>query len=169
MMRTLTVFLVVAAFAMSAGAAEAPKLSASALQVAAVGAEEGVVLPLEFRVALYENLISQTRKTGRFAHVYRDGEKPADPANTVTLRCMVTGFKEGSARKREVTTVAGATKIKVHVEFVDGTGKVLLAREVDGNVYFLGENLRATFNFSKSVAKIVKESFAPPSTATAKK
>ena len=164
-MRKLAVVLLIATLAISAAAADTSKISTSALQVAGVQAEGGVQLPLEFRLALYENMISQIQKTGRFPHVYRDGEKLADAANTVTLRSTVTGFKEGSARMRQVTTVAGSTKIKVQVEFVDGAGKVLLTREVDGNVYFMGENLRATYNFSKAVAKIVKDTFAKPSAA----
>jgi hypothetical protein len=164
MIRRLAILSLIIAcvFALAAGAADTSKFSASALQVAGVSAEDNVTLPLEFRVALYENMIEGISKTGRFAHIYRDGEKPADPSTTVTLRSTVTGFKEGSARARQVTTVSGATKIKVHVEFVDGSGKVLLARDVDGNVYFMGENLRATYNFSKSVAKIVNDSFQKP-------
>lgn len=164
MMRRLFVLIFAVTFAIAAFAGDAPqpRLSASALQVAAVQSEEGITLPAEFRVALYENMISQITKTGRFTHVYRDGEKPADPPTTVTLRSTVWGFKEGSARMRQVTTVAGATKIKVRIQVVDNAGKTLLERSVNGNVYFLGENLRATYNFSKSVAKIIQDSFAKP-------
>lgn len=137
----------------------AHKLTFPTLQVASVQADEGIVLPAEFRVALYENTIREVEKTGRFERVYRDGETPADPARTAILRTTVTGFKEGSARMRQVTTVTGATKIKVKVQFFDQAGTLLIDREVDGNVYFLGENLRATYNFSKSVARVVKDAF----------
>jgi hypothetical protein len=157
--RVLLFFLLAFLVSTAALAADTPKLKASAIQVMGVTADEGIVLPAEFRVALYENMINQITKTKRFAQVYRDGSTPADAASTLTLRSTVTGFKEGSARMRQVTTVTGSTKIKVHLEFVDSTGKVVLEKDVNGNVYFMGENLRATYNFSKSVGKIVKDSF----------
>jgi len=161
MTRRLLLLSLLALLALPLAAQEKAKLKAAALQVKGVTADEGIVLPAEFRVALYEHMIAQITKTGRFAQVYRDGATPADPANTLTLRSTVTGFKEGSARMRQVTTVTGATKIKVHLEFVDAAGKVVLEKYIDGNVYFLGENLRATYNFSKSVARFVRNSFEP--------
>lgn len=155
----IVLLLLLSAAACFAQTPESHKLRFPTLQVASVQAEQGIVLPAEFRVALYENTIREVQKTGRFERVYRDGETPADPAKTAVLRMTVTGFKEGSARMRQVTTVAGATKIKVQVQFYDQQGTLLLDREVDGNVYFLGENLRATYNFSKSVARVVKDAF----------
>ncbi len=142
-----------------APAAKPAKLSASAIQILAVESDE-VKLPAEFRMALYENLIEEIRKTGKFGRVYRDGERGAgDVADLVTLRSTVRGFKEGSARARQVTTVAGATSIKVHVQLAARDGRALLERDVQGNVHFFGENLRATYNFAKGAAKLIRENF----------
>jgi hypothetical protein len=164
MTRRSLLFLVLVMALAAAGTAQAqkgkgPKFSATAIQVHYVSAAD-LRLPPEFQVALYENLIEEIRKTGKFQRIYRDGEKGADEAkDLVALRSTVTGFTEGSARARQVTTVAGATKIKVHVQMSTPDGRMIVDRDIDGNVHFFGENLRATFNFAKSVAKIVRENF----------
>ena len=65
-----------------------------------------IKLPAEFQVALYENLIHELEKHGKFQRVYRDGDRDAsrDP-ELVVLHSSVRGFKEGSERARQVTTV----------------------------------------------------------------
>lgn len=152
-------FLIAGWGATLAQAQRAEKFKASAIQIFAVESDE-VKLPPAFEMALYENLVEQVRKTGRFERIYRDGESgAADEANLVTLHSTVRGFKEGSERLRQVTTVAGATSIKVHVRIADRSGQLLVERDVTGKVVFFGENLRATHNFAKSVAKIVRQNF----------
>jgi hypothetical protein len=68
-------------------------------------------------------------------------------------------FKEGSQKKREVTTVAGSSSIKLKVHITDYTGRTLVDRDVEGKVRFFGENLNVTYDFSKKVATIVRETF----------
>jgi hypothetical protein len=60
---------------------------------------------------------------------------------------------------REVTTVAGATSIKMKIQFSSRDGKILLEKDVEGKVRFYGENLRATSDLAKKVAAVVKETF----------
>jgi len=140
-------------------------LRASAIQIEQIQSED-VKLPMEFQMSMYEHVIEEVSKTKRFAHVYRDGNRDAASApDLVTLRCIVTGFKQGSAMERQVTTVAGATSITVHLEFTDKNGQKLLQNDVKGNVRFFGENLRATYNFSKQVAGVVRQNFAPTTPA----
>lgn len=135
------------------------KFSASAIQILQVQSDE-VRLPPAFQMALYENLIQEIQKTGKFQHVYRDGDSGArDVPDLVTMHSTVMGFKQGSARARQVTTVAGATSIKVLVQIATRDGRMLVARDVEGKVHFFGENMRATFNFAKNVAKVVNQSF----------
>jgi hypothetical protein len=117
-------------------------------------------------MALYENVIEQVDKTKRFQHVYRDGEMNAMNApDLVTLRCTVTGFTKGSAMARQVTTVAGATTIAVHMQFTDKDGKRLFENDAKGQVRFFGENLRATYDFGKKVGAVVRENFVATSPA----
>jgi hypothetical protein len=135
------------------------KFSATAIQIAKIESEE-VKLPAEFQMALYENLIDEVRKTGKFQRIFRDGERGAqDLKDLVTLRSTVRGFKEGSARARQVTTVAGATSIKMRLQIAARDGRLLVDRDIEGKVRFFGENLRATHNLAKAVAKIISQTF----------
>jgi hypothetical protein len=158
----LAFFAAALLFAGSARAKGEPrpqKISASAIKIVPVQSDE-VKIPAEFQMALYEHLIEELQKSGKFQHVYRDGDKAAsDGADVITLRGNVTGFKQGSERKRQVTTVSGATSITIHCQFVDRSGAVKLERDITGKVRFLGGNLRATYDFAKKVAKVVDESF----------
>jgi len=135
----------------------APKINASSIQILLVDSKE-VTLPAEFQIALYENLIAEIQKTGKFQHVYRDGDRGAiDAQDLAVLHSTVHGFKKGSERERQVTTVAGATSINIHCQITDKAGKSLLERDVTGKVRFFGGNLRATYDFAKKVAQIVRE------------
>jgi hypothetical protein len=137
----------------------AKKLSASAIQIEPV--ENGdVALPPEFRVAVYEHLLTEVSKSGKFQHVYRSGDRAAgDLPDLVILRMKTKGFKQGSERTRAVTTVAGATSLDLGVQITGRDGKVLVDRDLTGKVRFIGGNLRATYDFSKKVAKILEQSF----------
>jgi hypothetical protein len=121
-----------------------------------------VELPAEFQVSLYENLVQELQKKGGFPHVYREGDKnSADTSNLIVLHSTVRGFKEGSERVRQVTTVAGATSISVHCEFTDKSGHVLLARDISGKVRVFGGNLKATYDFAKKAANVTHQNFSP--------
>src|SRR4051812_17989182 len=113
---------------------KAPKIEAANIQVMRPTTDE-VRLPDDFRMAIYEKVVANLEKSGRFQHVYRDGETPSDDAKKLGLvkaEIIVWGFKEGSARKRQVTTVMGETKINVRVRATDETGKELMNRNVQG-------------------------------------
>ncbi len=143
---------------LSAQAQKPAKTVPSAIQILAI--EDGdVKLPAEFEMALYENLVTAVEKTRKFQQVYRDGDRNAAAADLAFLHTSVQGFKEGSARKRQVTSVAGTTSIKVHVQIATRDGKQLLDRDVEGKVHLFGENLRATYNLAKAVAKLIRETF----------
>ena len=159
------IFAFLAAASLFAGSArsadekKSQKISASSIQILVFTSDE-VKLPAEFQMALYEHVIEELQKTAKFEHVYRDGDRAAaDAKDVITLRSNVTGFKQGSERKRQVTTVSGATSVTIHCQFVDKSGKVQLERDITGKVRFFGGNLRATYDFAKKVAKEVQESF----------
>ncbi len=135
------------------------KSPSSAIEVEMIQPGE-INLPAEFQVALYENLVQQLQKEGGFSQVYRDGDRNAtDASDLVILHTAVTGFKKGSELERNLTTVGGATSITVHCKFTDKEGKVLLERDIDGKVRFFGDNLKATNDFAKKVAKAASEHF----------
>jgi len=146
----------------SAPAKPVLKPAPHAIQVLRVESSE-IKLPPAFQMAIYEHALDEIKKTGLFQEIYRDGDKRASGASDlVTLRTDVTGFKKGSAMARQVTTVAGKTSIKVHVEVVKADGSVLAQKDLEGKVRFFGENMRATFDLSKSIAKALKENFEKP-------
>jgi hypothetical protein len=137
-----------------------PKTKVAAIEVLPIVSDE-IKLPAEFRVSLYENLIDQLQAGGAFQHVYREGDRNAqDAGDLVIIHSTVQGFKKGSERARQVTTVAGATSIKIHCVFTDKNGKSLLEQDIEGKVRFFGGNLRATYDFAKKVAKVARDNFS---------
>ena len=149
----------IAAPLLYAHANPAAKSRSSAIEVEMI--QPGKInLPAEFQVALYENLVQQLQKEASFSQVYRDGDRNAtDASDLVILHTAVTGFKQGSELKRNVTTVSGATSITVHCKFTDKEGKVLLERDINGKVRLFGDNLKATNDFAKKAAKVATQHF----------
>ena len=142
----------------------AKKMKAAAIQVMMIESSE-IKLPAEFQVALYEDLIAQLEKKSGLK-AYREGDRNANgAADLVILHATVTGFKEGSERKRQVTTVAGATSVTVHCSFTDASGKTLLEQDIQGKVRFFGANLRATYDFAKKTAQLTHDHFSPSAAA----
>ena len=118
-----------------------------------------VTLEPAFRIAIYENLLQELVKSKRFKEVFRSGDRNArDIADLLTLKTTVQKYSPGSETRRAVTTVSGATKLKVRSQLYTRDGRLILERVVDGNVRFFGGNLRATHNLARNVAKAIKQS-----------
>jgi hypothetical protein len=140
---------------------QSTRIKVGAIQVEMIQSDE-VKLPAEFQIALYENLIRQLGQQG-FQHVYRDGDRNASGiTDLVVLHSTVRGFKAGSERVRQVTTLSGATSITVHCQFSRPGGTSLLERDVNGKVRFFGGNLKATYDFAKKAARAAHENFSLP-------
>jgi len=116
----------------------------------------------EFQVAIYENLLDELVKTKQFSTVLRDGDRATNavPALLI-LTTTVESYSPGSEAKRAVTTVAGATKLKVRSRLRTREGQVVFESVVDGNVRFFGGNLRATHNLARNIAKAIKQAPLP--------
>ena len=116
----------------------------------------------EFQVAIYENLLDELVKTKQFSTVLRNGDRATNavPALLI-LTTTVESYSPGSETKRAVTTVTGATKLKVRTRLCTRDGQVVFESVVDGNVRFFGGNLRATHNLARNVAKAVKQAPLP--------
>ena len=121
-----------------------------------------VNLASSFQIAIYENLLDELSKTKRFKQVLRDGDRSAsDTSDLLILKTVVQKYTLGSETRRAVTTVSGATKLTVSSQLCTPGGQIVLERTVDGNVRFLGSNLRATHNLARNVAKAIKQSSLP--------
>jgi hypothetical protein len=115
-----------------------------------------------FRVAIYENLLNELTKTKEFQQVLRDGDRTANGVqHLLILKTTVESYTAGSETRRAVTTVSGATKLRVRTQLCTREGKVVLESVSNGNVRFFGGNLRATHNLARNVAKSIKNSTLP--------
>jgi hypothetical protein len=101
-------------------------------------------------------------KTKRFQQVLRDGNRNAgDIPDLLILKTTVQKYTPGSETRRAVTTVSGATKLTVRSQLCARDGAIIVERTVNGNVRFMGSNLRATHNLARNVAKAIKQSSLP--------
>jgi hypothetical protein len=127
-----------------------------------------VKLAESFQIAIYENLVYELSKTKQFDHVFRDGDHRAmGVPKLLTLKTKVDKYTPGSETERAVTTVGGATKLTVTTELCTSDGTVVFQRTMNGNVRFIGSNLRATHNLAHNVAKLIRKSTLPePPAAT---
>jgi hypothetical protein len=115
-----------------------------------------------FRVAIYENLLDELIKTKDFQQVLRDGDRTADGVqHLLILKSTVESYTAGSETRRAVTTVSGATKLRVRTQLCTREGQVVLESVSNGNVRFFGGNMRATHNLARNVAKAIKQSTLP--------
>lgn len=116
-------------------------------------------LPDSFQVAIFENLVEEVKKTNQFQQVLRSGNRGArEVPNLLVLEITVESYTPGSETRRAVTTVSGATKLKVRSQLLTREGAVVQERTVDGGVRFFGNNLRATHDLARNIAKTIKES-----------
>jgi hypothetical protein len=121
-----------------------------------------VGLEPSFGAAIYENLLEELAKTEQFKQLFRSGNRNAnDVPKLLILKTTVQKYTPGSETRRAVTTVNGATKLNVRIQLVTREGHVVLENVVDGNVRFIGGNLRATHNLAHNVAVTLKRSTLP--------
>jgi len=121
----------------------------------------------EFKVAIYENLLIELAKTKQFSTVLRSGDRDAKGVpRLLILKTALESYTPGSEAKRAVTTVSGATKLKVKSQLCTPEGQVVLEREIEGNVRFFGGNLRATHNLARNVANVLKQATLPESNSS---
>lgn len=115
-----------------------------------------------FSNAIYENLVRELPKSKQFEHVFRSGDRNANGVSGVLiLKTAVTKYFRGSETRRAVTTITGATKLKVHIQLVTLDGRVVFERDAEGDVRFMGENLRATNTVANKTVKLLKRSALP--------
>jgi hypothetical protein len=135
------------------------------IQVEPVNSGE-VILDPEFRVAIYENLLTELGKAKQFKSVFRSGDQNANGlTDLLVLKTTVEAYTPGSETRRAVTTVTGATKLKVQTQLCTRDGQVLIDRVVDGNVRFFGGNLRATHNLAHNLAEALSHAALPKAPA----
>ncbi len=143
------------------------KLSSTHIQIEPL--ESGAAsIPVEFIYTGYERLIERVRHDGEFQKVFRSGDREADGVpDLVVLRTKVARFKEGNQLLRELLDLFGWTSLDVTATIEGRDGGVLLTQNISGRVHFFGENLGVTNDLAKHIAKLLRESFPPATTAAA--
>lgn len=123
-----------------------------------------------FTAAIYENLIDELGKSKEFKQVFRSGDRNASNlSDLLVLRTTVQAYTPGSETKRAVTTVTGATKLKVRSQLMTRDGQMVMERTLDGSVHFFGSNLRVTHNLARNIAKAIVKSNVPDSAPSVSK
>jgi hypothetical protein len=121
-----------------------------------------VSLEPSFRAAIYENLLEEIGKTKQFKQLLRSGDRNAnDVPMLLNLKTTVQKYTPGSETRRAVTTVTGATKLSVRIQLFSRDGRLVLEHVVEGDVRFIGSNLRATHNLAHHAAVILERSALP--------
>jgi hypothetical protein len=135
------------------------KLTAGAIQIEPIEVGD-IVIPAEFRYAIYERLIQRVKADGEFKQVLRSGDRSAQGIpDLVVLHTKISRFKQGSQTQRELTTVTGGTRVDLTATVERKSGGVLLNNDITGRVRFFGENLGVTNDLAKRIAKVLKENF----------
>ncbi|HYZ87029.1 MAG TPA: hypothetical protein VE621_21620 [Bryobacteraceae bacterium] len=117
-----------------------------------------------FRAAIYENLIDELAKTKQFKQVFRSGDRNATAVpDLLILKTTVEAYTKGSETRRAVTTVTGATKLKVRTQLLTREGQMVMERTLNGDVHFFGSNLRATHNLARNIGNAIRHSRLPSS------
>jgi hypothetical protein len=121
-----------------------------------------VTIERSFRNAIYENLLQEIAKTKHFKQVFRGGDRNANEVSRLLIvKTTVQAYTPGSETRRAVTTVSGATKLKVRIQLSTRDGHLVQEHVVEGKVRFIGSNLRATQNLAHGVAATLKKSSLP--------
>lgn len=132
-----------------------------AIQVQPLEPGDSTVLP-EFLVATYEHLIEDLEKTHRYAAVLRSGDtNAAKYAHLLVLKTDVQKFVRGNEEARAVTTVKGWTKLAVKMRIETAEGKLFLDKDVESNVRWYGNNLRATQTLASSMTNLAGDAGFP--------
>ena len=124
-----------------------------------------------FSNAIYEDLVRQLNESKQFNDVFRSGDQDAHIVSRILiLKTQVEKYSPGSETRRAVTTISGATKIKVRIQLVTPNGQVVVNRTAAGDVRFMGDNLKAADKVANNTAKLLKRSTLPaPATLTAQR
>ena len=118
--------------------------------------ESGLQLPAEYRVLLYEQLVTELRKSYTGGTVVRVGDQAAGcPAET--LHISVSAFKKGNEKLRSATgpvgLFVGRTSVAFSVRLTDQAGAVVFEKSLKSNKHDDSDSLGVARSAAKSVSK----------------
>ncbi len=118
---------------------------------------EGIALPAEYRVLLYEQTVAQLKKANPSEAIYRAGAGPVGGRCAArTLHLSVIGFKKGNEALRASTGpigfFVGDTSVKVHVSVIDDKGRAVFTKDLNQKKYGDHDSLSVARNVAKDVS-----------------
>jgi hypothetical protein len=167
MKRTLlliTVVLPAIVLAVSAAASDKPIATKyEYVQVNRFEIAPGVDFPVDYQLAMVEDLVKQLENTKKLSQVMRQGEPLPEGKPVLRITGTVTKFSKGSQAERYLVGFgAGKTVIVVQVKFLNTANELLLDRKVDGKVIIGvmgGKSGGATNGVAKEIVKVAKDKF----------
>jgi hypothetical protein len=125
------------------------------LLIAAID-ENGLKLPAEYRVLLYEQLVEELRKSYSGGTVLRMGDQAAAcPAKT--LHVSVCAFKKGNERLRSSTgpvgLFVGGTSVAFSIRLTDNAGTVVFEKSLKSSKHGDSDSLGVARGVGQSISK----------------
>jgi hypothetical protein len=123
--------------------------------------ESGLQLPAEYRVLLYEQLVTELRKSYTGGTVLRVGDQAAGcPAETLHL--SVSAFKKGNEKLRSATgpvgLFVGKTSVAFSVRLIDQAGAVGFEKSLKSSKHGDSDSLGVARSAAQSVSKRLAKS-----------
>ena len=124
-------------------------------------ATSGVEIPAEYRVLLYEGLVSELSASTTAATYLRAGSFDAGAGcSAMKLKITVTGFKKGNQAVRASTgpigLFVGKTSVSFHVELTAADGHSVLTKDMTNSKRMDTESLDLAKSVAKSVSKRIR-------------
>lgn len=142
---------------------DTPPISASVL-VAPIEVS-GVDLPAEYRVLLYEHLITELKSREPSDTYFRAGDISAGPGCTsLTLRVTVTGFKKGNQTLRASTgplgRFLGTTSVSVQMTLNNAAGKTVFDSKRKKSNRRDSDSLNVARSIAKDISKKIEKAMS---------
>lgn len=126
---------------------------------------EGVDLPAEYRVLMYEHLYEVLKTARPSDSFFRAGNTSAGPGCTaLTLHVTVLGFKKGNQTLRTATgpvgMFVGTTSMTFHIKLDDPRGETVLDTDVKKSKHGDSDSLNMAGDIAKNISKRIDKAMA---------
>ena len=126
-----------------------------------------VPLPTEYRALVYEQLLSELRRSSPSESYIRAGDVASGPGcEALTLNLVVDAFRKGNVTERAASgplgLFVGTTSIEFHVQLQDTKGTTLFETRVKKTIRGESESLDVTRNVAKLICKRIDKELARP-------
>ena len=123
---------------------------------------EGVLVPAEYKVLLYEQLVRRLTDEAGYEHIIRDGDTSSAAAcPELNLSITLEAFNKGNAVFRASSGLlgmfVGTTSLKFHMTLQDASGQNVIDKELKKSERGDSENLDVADDIAKNVPGTLKK------------